>query len=257
MLIVISPAKTLDFDTRPTTKLHSDPEFLHDSQLLIDELRALSPPRVERLMGISRELADLNFGRYLAWQTPFTPENAKQAVLAFKGDVYAGLQAETFTAKELKFAQHHLRILSGLYGVLRPLDLIQPYRLEMGTRLRSPSGANLYEFWGNKITIALNRQLKKNKSASLVNLASKEYFKAVEVRQLDADVLTPVFKDYRSGQYRIISFFAKKARGAMSAFIIKNKIVAVDDIKAFSADGYVYNKKLSSEKDFVFTRKQV
>ncbi len=256
MLIVISPAKTLDFDSKAVTKVHTEPEFLHDSQALIDELRALSPPDVSRLMGISAKLGDLNFGRYLNWHTPFTPGNAKQAVLAFQGDVYTGLQAETFDSKDFKFAQKHLRILSGLYGVLRPLDLMQAYRLEMGTKLRNEAGANLYEFWGDKITDSLNSQLKRNKSDYLVNLASKEYFKAVKSKQLKADVLTPTFKDYKSGQYKIISFFAKKARGSMSAYIINNKITAVDDIKAFDSDGYGFSKKLSSEKEFVFTRKQ-
>lgn len=256
MLIVISPAKTLDFDSKAVTRVHTEPGFLDDSQALINELRAMSPPEVSRLMGISAKLGDLNFGRYLNWHTPFSPANAKQAALAFKGDVYAGLRAETFNSQDFKFAQKHLRILSGLYGVLRPLDLIQPYRLEMGTKLRNEAGANLYKFWGDKITIALNKQLKKNKSDYLVNLASNEYFKAVKAKQLHADVLTPVFKDYKNGQYKLISFFAKKARGSMSAYIIKNKITAVDDIKAFDVDGYGFNKKLSSEKEFVFTRKQ-
>ncbi len=257
MLIVISPAKTLDFDSKPVTKVHTVPEFLDNSQDLITELRELSPPEVSRLMGISAKLGDLNFGRYLNWHTPFTPANAKQALLAFKGDVYNGLQAETFNSQDFKFAQRHLRILSGLYGVLRPLDLMQPYRLEMGARLRNKGGANLYEFWGDKITSAINKQLKKNKSEYLVNLASNEYFKAVRPKQLKAAVLTPVFKDYKNGQYKVISFFAKKARGSMSAYIVKNKITAVDDIKAFDVDGYGFDKKRSSEKEFVFTRKQV
>ncbi|MGI9286530.1 MAG: peroxide stress protein YaaA [Pseudomonadales bacterium] len=257
MLIVISPAKTLDFDTKAVTKVHTEPEFLDDSQALISELRTMSPPEVARLMGISANLGDLNFGRYLNWHTPFTPANAKQAALAFKGDVYNGLQAESFNSQDFKFAQKHLRILSGLYGVLRPLDLIQPYRLEMGTKLSNPGGANLYEFWGDKITTALNKKLKRNKSDYLVNLASNEYFKAVKPKQLNADVLTPIFKDFKNGQYKLISFFAKKARGSMSAYIIKNKLTAVDDIKAFDIDGYRLNKKLSSEKEFIFTRKQV
>ncbi len=256
MLIVISPAKTLDFDSKAVTKAHTEPEFLEDSQSLINQLRELSPPEVSRLMGISATLGDLNFGRYLNWHTPFTAANAKQAVLAFQGDVYTGLQAETFDSKDFKFAQKHLRILSGLYGVLRPLDLMQAYRLEMGTKLGSEAGANLYEFWGDKITLALNKQLKKINSNYLVNLASNEYFKAVKRKQLDVDVLTPKFKDYKNGQYKIISFFAKKARGSMSAYLIKNQITAVDDIKTFDVDGYAFSKKLSSEKDFVFTRKQ-
>ncbi len=256
MLIVISPAKTLDFNSKAVTKVHTEPEFLEESQALISQLRELSPPEVSRLMGISAKLGDLNFGRYLNWHTPFTPANAKQAVLAFQGDVYTGLQAETFDSKDFKFAQKHLRILSGLYGVLRPLDLMQAYRLEMGTKLRTDVGANLYEFWGDKITVALNKQLKNNKSDYLVNLASNEYFKAVQKKQLVADVLTPTFKDFKNGQYKIISFFAKKARGSMSAYLIKHKITAVDDIKAFDVDGYGFSSKLSSEKNFVFTRKQ-
>ena len=256
MLIVISPAKTLDYETAPVTKKFTEPDFLKDSAVLIKRLKKMSPPEVSELMGISDKLGDLNFGRYLNWKPPFTLDNAKQAALAFKGDVYTGLEAETFKAADFTFAQKHLRILSGLYGLLRPLDLMQPYRLEMGTKLDNERGKNLYEFWGNQITDALNQQLKKNKSEVLVNLASNEYFKSVKPKQLNADVITPVFKDLKGGNYKIVSFYAKKARGLMSAYIIKNAITNVNDIKGFDVEGYSYNKALSEGNQWVFTRDQ-
>lgn len=254
MLHLISPAKTLDFETPPVIDTHTQPQFLEDSALLINELRHLTPPQVSRLMSISETLGQLNAQRFLEWHTPFTPANAKQAVLAFKGDVYTGMAAESFSKKDFTFAQKHLRILSGLYGVLKPLDLIQPYRLEMGTSFTNERGKNLYQFWGDKITDQLNRELDQYKNRVLVNLASTEYFGAVNTNTLQAEIITPVFKDQKNGTYKIISFFAKKARGMMSAYIIKNQLKDVEAIKAFDLAGYSYNETLSSPKEWVFTR---
>ena len=253
MLVVISPAKTLDYETPATTEAHSLPDYLNDSIELISQLRQLSPPEVSELMGISEKLGDLNFGRFLNWQPEFTSDNAKQAVLAFKGDVYTGLDAEKLSEKELVWSQDHLRILSGLYGLLRPLDLMQPYRLEMGTKLPNKKGKNLYDFWGNKITDGLNQVLVETGSQVLVNLASNEYFKSVNRSNLNADVITPVFKN---GQYKIISFYAKKARGLMSRYIIKNKITDPEKLKQFDVAGYTYNAAMSSAREWIFTREE-
>ena len=255
MLMLISPAKTLDFETPAKTKVSTEPDFLAHSQQLIDELKQLSPAEVSGLMGISDKLGQLNAERFLDWHTPFNASNAKQAVLAFKGDVYTGLDAESFTSKEFSFAQKHLRILSGLYGLLRPLDLIQPYRLEMGTRFGNERGDNLYHFWDGVLTDAVNQQLKKLKSQVLVNLASNEYFKSITKGELNADIITPVFKDFKNGKYQIISFYAKKARGLISAYAIKNRLTDVEDIKGFDVDGYAYNDAMSSAREWVFTRK--
>lgn len=254
MLMLISPAKTLDFETAAITKQASTPDFLDQSQQLISELRGLSPADLSSLMGISDKLALLNFDRYAAWHTPFDANNAKQALLAFKGDVYTGLAAETFNSKDFKFAQKHLRILSGLYGLLRPLDLIQPYRLEMGTKFANSQGSNLYSFWDDAITAAVNGQLKKNKSTVLLNLASNEYFKSVQAASVKADIITPVFKDLKNGKYKIISFYAKKARGLMAAYVIKNQITDAANVKKFKSEGYCYSAKLSNAKEWVFTR---
>ncbi|MDG1772153.1 MAG: peroxide stress protein YaaA [Oceanicoccus sp.] len=254
MLMVISPAKTLDFETPAKTKVSTQPDFLDQSQLLIDQLRELSPSDISGLMSISDKLGNLNFDRFLNWHTPFDVDNAKQAVLAFKGDVYTGLDAESFNGKDFKFAQKHLRILSGLYGLLRPLDYIQPYRLEMGTKFANEGGDNLYQFWGEQITDAMNAQLKKSNSEVLLNLASNEYFKSIQQKNINADIITPVFKDLKNGKYKIISFYAKKARGLMSAYVIKNQLTDVEDIKQFDTDGYRYNAAMSSAREWVFTR---
>lgn len=254
MLMVISPAKTLDFETPAKTKVSTQPDFLDQSQLLIDQLRELSPSDISGLMSISDKLGNLNFDRFLNWHTPFDVDNAKQAVLAFKGDVYTGLDAESFNGKDFKFAQKHLRILSGLYGLLRPLDYIQPYRLEMGTKFANEGGDNLYQFWGEQITDAMNAQLKKSNSEVLLNLASNEYFKSIQQKNINADIITPVFKDLKNGKYKIISFYAKKARGLMSAYVIKSQLTDVEDIKQFDTDGYRYNAAMSSAREWVFTR---
>jgi hypothetical protein len=255
MLIVVSPAKTLDYETPAKTKIHTIPDFLKDSQKLIKRLREFTPVDIAELMHVSSNIAELNFDRYKSWSINFTEKNTKQAVLAFKGDVYTGLDAESFSASDFKFAQNHLRVLSGLYGLLRPLDLMKPYRLEMGTRLINARGKNLYEFWGSDITQALNVQMKKIKADYLINLASNEYFKSIRPKKLNGEIITPTFKDYKAGQYKIIGVYAKKARGALSRFIIKNKLSRPEDIKDFSVDGYKFNKALSKGNSWVFARK--
>ena len=257
MLMVISPAKTLDFDSPAKTKVATEPDFLADSQQLIDQLRALSPSDISNLMKISDKLGVLNFDRFASWHTPFDRDNAKQALLAFKGDVYTGLDAESFSADDFKFAQKHLRILSGLYGLLRPLDLIQPYRLEMGTKFGNERGANLYAFWGGQLTEAVNAQLKKSKSEVLLNLASNEYFKALQPKGINAELITPVFKDWKNDQYKIISFYAKKARGLMAAYVIKNRIEDVEAIKQFDVEGYYFDPASSTAAEWVFLRDEV
>lgn len=254
MLVVISPAKSLDYESPLATNKSSQPDFLDDSAELIEQLRELTPPDIESLMKISPALADLNFGRFLNWERPFTPDNARPALLAFKGDVYQGIAAESFSAKDFTFAQKHLRILSGLYGLLRPLDLMQPYRLEMGTRFANRAGKNLYEFWAERITDKLNDELASQKSEVLINLASNEYFRAVKKKKLNAEIITPQFKDMKNGQYKMISFYAKKARGYMSAYIIQNQITSVEAIKQFDVEGYYFSPEQSTATDWVFLR---
>ena len=256
MLIVISPAKTLDYESPPVTSKRSTPDFIDQSALLVERLRELTPPDIEKLMGISQKLAGLNFGRYLGWSKNVSTENAKQALLAFKGDVYTGLEAETFSDQDFDYAQDHLRILSGLYGVLKPLDLMQPYRLEMGTRLSNSAGKDLYDFWGDDIVEAINRQLESLGTKTLVNLASNEYFKSVNTTRLDAEIITPVFKDKKSGKYKIISFYAKKARGLMSAWIIKNQVEDAEKLQGFSEAGYYFSDTESSSTELVFLREE-
>ncbi len=256
MLTVISPAKTLDYETPPTTRRSTQPQFLERSAELVDDARKLSPDDIRKLMGVSQNIAELNHERFMNWGTPFTLKNAKQSILAFKGDVYTGLEAETLDAQGLQFAQDHLRILSGLYGLLRPLDLMQPYRLEMGLKFGNSGGDNLYQFWGGDLTDKLNKQLGKSGSRVLVNLASNEYFKALQKRDIDARIVTPVFKDLKGGKYRVISFFAKKARGQMARYIIDNALNEPEGMKKFRVDGYRFNKAESSENEYVFTRDQ-
>ena len=255
MKIVISPAKTLDFESPLKTKEHSDSIFLKEAEQLIGKLRKLSRPKLSKLMGISPQLVELNHERYQNWNLPFNTDNARPAIQTFKGDVYIGLDAPSFKKTDFTFAQKHLRILSGLYGLLKPLDLMQAYRLEMGTKLNySTKVKNLYQFWNDKITDALNEEFANEKNKYLINLASNEYFKSIKPKKLDAEIITPNFKDNKNGQYKVISFFAKKARGSMTAFIVKNKIKSIEDIKAFDTDGYIFNKELSNEKDWIFTR---
>lgn len=253
MLTVISPAKTLDFESQPITSCHTQPKFLAQSEALIGELKQLSVPGVASLMKLSDKLAGLNMARFQTWATPFSLDNAKQAVLAFKGDVYTGLDAETMDDDGLAFAQQHLRILSGLYGVLKPLDLIQPYRLEMGTQFSNAKGRNLYQFWGGQLREEIETEAAQS-DAVLVNLASNEYFKALEAKKLSTRIITPVFKDLKNGQYKIISFYAKKARGLMSRYIIDHRINNPEQLKNFDSEGYRYSADMSEGDAWVYIR---
>ena len=257
MLTVLSPAKTLDYETAPITQSATLPRFMDQSALLVEDARGLNPDDIRALMGVSEQIAHLNHERFMNWQSESTSDNAKQAVLAFKGDVYTGLQAETLSEDDLDFAQTRLRILSGLYGLLRPLDLMQPYRLEMGLKFTNQRGENLYEFWGEQLTDTLNADLVSAKTEVLINLASNEYFKAVKPKLLNADIITPQFKDLKNGQYKMISFFAKKARGLMARYIIDNRITEPEALKSFSEAGYYYSDEQSQGDQWVFLRDEV
>jgi uncharacterized protein len=248
MLMVISPAKTLDYDTPPITERFTQPQYLDHSQQLIELLRRYSPAQISELMHLSDKLAALNVARYGSWTPAFTPSNAKQALLAFKGDVYTGLNADDFTEDDLLFAQKHL------YGLLRPLDLMQPYRLEMGTKLTNPRGKDLYAFWGERISDWLNEALADQGDDVLLNLASNEYFSAVKRNALNARIINVDFKDMKNGQYKIISFYAKKARGLMARWIIKERISTPDQLSAFDYEGYRYSANDSSADHLVFLR---
>jgi cytoplasmic iron level regulating protein YaaA (DUF328/UPF0246 family) len=254
MLTIISPAKKLDYSELSESLNFTQPLLLEHSEQLLKDLRLLSPKDICSLMGLSDKLGALNYARFQEWQTPFSSDNAKQAILAFKGDVYQGLDAENMNADELNWAQDNLRILSGLYGLLRPLDLMQPYRLEMGTKFANKRGANLYQFWGDIITNQLNKLLSASPKSVLVNLASNEYFKSVQAKNLNAEIITPVFMDQKGDKFKIISFFAKRARGLMSAFIIKNKITDAQQLKTFEVGGYSFNAAMSEGNKWVFCR---
>lgn len=252
MLMVISPAKTLDFETPATTEVSSQCDFLDQSAILIKQLRELTAPQLAKLMDLSDPLAALNVARFESWKRPFTAKNAKQAVLAFNGDVYEGLDAPTLTKTQLTRAQKHLRILSGLYGVLRPLDLMQPYRLEMGTLLTNPRGKNLYQFWGERIGTALNQTLSGHRQKVLVNLASDEYFKAV--KGVDYPIVTPVFQERKGAAYKVVSFSAKRARGLMVRYALEHKIDDPMDLRAFNSEDYAFDPKVSDETRLIFRR---
>ena len=254
MITVISPAKKLDLDSPVPALDVTTPDFLGQSRKLNKILREYPELDLMELMHVSQNIAELNVQRNKQWKTPFTPKNARPALLTFKGDVYQGLDAPTLKAADLKFSQKHLRILSGLYGLLRPLDLMQAYRLEMGTKLPNAAGKNLYEFWGETLTDKLNEELTSQRSKYLINLASNEYFKAVKPKLLEADVITPAFKEKKDGTYKMIGIFAKKARGLMSRYMIKNRIDKPEDLKSFDLDGYAFNEKLSDDSNWVFTR---
>ena len=256
MIIVISPAKALDYETPPTTALHTQPDFLDHAGELIDILREKSPAQIAELMSLSDQLSSLNVARYASWSRPFAADNAKQALLAFNGDVYEGLDAKTLDDDDLAWAQDHLRILSGLYGVLRPLDLMQPYRLEMGIRLANPGGKDLYAFWGERIVDALNVSLLETGASALVNLASEEYFKSVRVKKLAAPVIQPVFEDWSGGKYKVVSFYAKRARGLMSRYVIQNRIDDIEGLKDFAAEGYAFAADASEPDRLVFRRRE-
>ncbi|MBQ0834017.1 peroxide stress protein YaaA [Marinobacter sp.] len=253
MLMVISPAKTLDYESPLATETFTKPDFLDDACELIDQLKELEPHQVSNLMSISDKLGQLNAERFQSWHTPFSAKNARQAVLAFKGDVYTGLGAESFGEQDFSFAQAHLRMLSGLYGILKPLDLMQPYRLEMGTKFENKRGKDLYAFWGDRLTQEINRLLK-NDDGVLVNLASNEYFKSLKKKDIEGQLITPQFKDWKNGQYKIISFYAKKARGLMCRYAILNRITNANDLKGFNLDGYYFSEDQSDKNNWVFLR---
>ena len=256
MIITLSPSKGQDFETPALTKKYSRPADLTDSGLLIRELRKIKVAELQELMGVSSNIAALNVSRYQSFKTPFTTKNAKQAILAFKGDVYGGIDIEHFTAEDFDYAQDHLRILSGLYGCLRPLDLIQAYRLEMKTKLKNPRGDNLYQFWGEHITNSLNKALAQQQEPVLVNLASNEYFKSVQPKLLDGRLLNVNFKETKNGKTRVVAIFAKRARGMMADYIIRNRIESPAGIKKFRQQGYRLSRELSDDKQWTFERPQ-
>ena len=255
MLFLLSPAKSLDYETPLGEHAHTAPLFVPQSRVLIDLLRTRSPQQIAELMHLSDKLSSLTVARYQAWSSRATQRNARQAVLAFDGDVYTGLDARSLSAEDLDWAQQHLCMLSGLYGVLRPLDLMQPYRLEMGTALPNPQGKDLYAYWAGHIAAYLNQRLRAALSPVVVNLASQEYFKAVDTRQLKARVLECVFQDFQGGQYKIISFHAKKARGLMARFAIEHRLQQPEQLRAFDAQGYAWEAAASSVDRLVFRRK--
>ncbi len=250
MLLVISPAKTLDY-SNPEYSSHSQPDFPSEVNDLVGVLKKKSASQISKLMHLSDTLASLNVERYKNFTETFSPDNSKQAVLAFKGEVYAKMEADQFSAEDLEFAQQHLRILSGLYGVLKPLDLIQPYRLEMGTPLKTKKGTNLYQYWGTKISKALNEA---GQGKTLVNLASQEYFKAVDQKTLKMPVITIHFKEYKAGKYQVVGFFAKQARGLMARYAILNRVTDPEQLKVFGEEGYEFSAPLSTAQDWVFVR---
>lgn len=255
MLIVISPAKTLDFQSQTNTESASQPKQLQDAEYLVSKLKHFSPKKLEKLFNVNSEIAQENFNRFQEWHLPFHLGNSRQAVLAFKGEVYRGLRAETFTDPDFEFAQKHLRILSGLYGYLRPLDLIQPYRLEMGTKWAvTPTKKDLYAYWGSKITDMINESAT---DGPLINLASNEYFKAIKTKELKREVITCHFKDFKDGEYKSLMTYAKHARGLMARYIIRNQISDPEMLKGFNVQGYSYNEKLSTPNELTFTRDQI
>ena len=254
MLALISPAKTLDYDTALPTDTYTQPRLLEQSQQLIDVCRKLSATEIASLMTVSEKIANLNVERFRDWNAEFDFSNARQALFAFKGDVYTGLDAYHLKDHDIDFAQQHLRMLSGLYGLLRPLDLMMPYRLEMGTKLKNSRGNNLYEFWGSIITDQINQDLAEIDAKLLVNLASDEYYKSVNEKKIQAEIIKPVFLDQKNGKYKVISFYAKKARGLMARYLIENKLSQVEQLKAFDSEGYYFDAESSSDKELVFKR---
>ncbi len=255
MLFLLSPAKALDYETPLGTQPHTAPLFVHQSKELIAVLRTQSPQQIAELMDLSDKLSALNVARYQAWSPKATEKNARQAVLAFDGDVYGGLDARNLGADDLAWLQNHVCILSGLYGVLRPLDLMQPYRLEMGTALVTPKGKNLYQFWGTQIADYLNTRLQTDLSPIVVNLASQEYFKAVDTKALKCRVVECVFQEYKAGQYKIISFMAKRARGLIARYAATHQLVTPEQLRAFDLEGYAWCAEESSPARLVFRRK--
>ena len=256
MFFVLSPAKNLNEKDPSPVSSFTLPDLLPEAEILMQELRKLAPQQIAELMHVSDKIALLNAERNAAWHTPFTPENAKQAVFMFNGDVYEGIAADTLKPEQIDYLQQHVRLLSGLYGVLRPLDLMQPYRLEMGTAFANTRGKNLYEFWGDKITDLLNQTLKQAGSDVLINLASQEYFKSVNTQKLNARLITPIFKDEKNGKYKIISFYAKRARGLMVRYAAEHGITEPEMLKNFDYEGYSFNEAASNEAEWVFMREE-
>jgi len=256
MLLLLSPAKKLDYDSALPERTHTQPLFVEDAKKLIKVLKTKSAAEVGELMSISEALSELNVQRYAQWKPAFDTDNARQAVLAFNGDVYEGLDAQSLSAKQLDWAQDHIAILSGLYGVLRPLDLMRPYRLEMGTRLQTSAGNNLYDFWGTRIAEYLNERLAADKQPIIVNLASDEYFKSVDRKALQARVVQCVFQEYKAGAYKIVSFYAKRARGLMARYAIQHKVATPKGLTGFDLEGYAYAPDVSTEDKLVFRRRQ-
>lgn len=254
MIVILSPAKKLNMERASNTDLHTNPVFIKEASKLMKKLQKYTPPEMESLMKINGELAEQNFMRHLFWNEEHNLSNGKQALLAYDGAVYRGISGKNLNNQQLSFANDHIRILSGLYGVLRPLDLIQPYRLEMGTKLKNDSGNNLYSFWKDKLTNYFKEELSNQKDNILIDLASKEYSSAIDMSKLNAKVITPIFKDYKRGTYKVITIYAKRARGLMSRFIIENSVVLPNDLKEFDIEGYSYNECLSTEIEWVFTR---
>lgn len=254
MILVVSPAKTLYEKCPVQLDKYTEAEFLPEAEKVVAVLKKKKPAQLSKLMGISPKLAELNFRRFQEWALPFTPDNSWQALLMFNGDVYQGLNAETFSADDFDTAQQDLRILSGVYGLLKPLDLIQPYRLEMGTSIAVSRKKNLYEFWKTKITAKLNQEFEGTDQKILINLASNEYFSAIDAKKLKARIITPAFKEHKNGQYQMVSFFAKRARGLMCRFIVQNKITDPEELKAFDLEGYYFNNQLSKGDNWVFNR---
>jgi len=257
MLSILSPSKTQDFsdDRFDVHQLpQSEPALWQESQRLVQEMKNKSSQEIQQLMSVSEAIAQLNYERYQNFDASFSAENARQALLAFRGDVYTDIAVHEYSKEDFDFAQQHLRILSGLYGLLRPMDLMQPYRLEMKTRLSSSRGNNLYEFWGDRITRLLKEDLQQHDNQMLVNLASNEYFKVVWTRLLGAEVISPVFKEYKEGEYKVVAIYAKRARGKMANFIVKNRIDQAEQLKTFTEGGYEYSDNLSSAQEWVFVR---
>ncbi len=257
MIILLSPAKSLDYESPLPTKKNTQPRFIEDSEILVKQLRAMTPADIGKLMSISEKLANINAERFTTWETDFTTDNSRQAIFAFTGDVYQGMELSDWSTADFSLAQKQIRILSGLYGLLRPLDLMQPYRLEMGTKLDNARGKNLYEFWGEKITDLINADLKKSGSSFIVNLASNEYFSSVKKKSLAGDLITPVFKDEKNGKYKIISFYAKKARGMMADYIVRNNITDVAGLKKFKSAGYKFSNTESTDDQLIFMREEL
>ena len=254
MIAVISPAKKLNFNAQSPIKAFTQCDFLDESKKLVDEAKDYTFDDIMKLMSVSENIANLTVNRFQAWNLPFDKQNAKQAALAFNGDTYTGLEAETFSQDDFNYSQDHLRILSGLYGLLRPLDLIQPYRLEMGTKMNNTKGKNLYEFWGTKISDQLNTDINNHKSKYIENCASDEYFKVIDLSILNVPIIKPIFKDVKNGVPKVISFYAKRARGMMSKFIIKNRVQSIDDLHAFNDNGYEFQPAQSENHELLYIR---